>query len=114
MGPDQLCREAAMSRSQLYRLLEGEGGAAHYIQHRRLSESFAILCDTTNNLPIGVVAESLCFADASSFSRAFRREFGVSPSDVRAATLVGLPPPAASRYSVGGEVRSFGDCLHIL
>ena len=26
VGPDRLCREAATSRSQLYRLLEGEGG----------------------------------------------------------------------------------------
>ena len=26
LGPDKLCREAATSRSQLYRLLEGEGG----------------------------------------------------------------------------------------
>jgi AraC-like DNA-binding protein len=114
LGPDKLCREAAMSRSQLYRLLESEGGAAHYIQRRRLSESFAILCDTSNNLPIGVIAESLCFADASSFSRAFRREFGTSPSEVRDAALAGLPPPAAPRDSVGAEVRSFGDCLHIL
>jgi AraC-like DNA-binding protein len=113
LGPDKLCREAAMSRSQLYRLLEGEGGAAHYIQRLRLSESFAILCNTSNNLPIGVIAESLCFADASSFSRAFRREFGTSPSEVRAAVLVGLPPSAASRDSVGGEVRRFGDCLHL-
>jgi AraC-like DNA-binding protein len=113
LGPDKLCREAAMSRSQLYRLLEGEGGAAHYIQHQRLSESFAILCDTSNNLSIGAVAESLCFADASNFSRAFRREFGMSPSDVRAAALAGLPPAAVPRDPVGGEVRRFGDCLHV-
>jgi AraC-like DNA-binding protein len=113
LGPDKLCREAAMSRSQLYRLLEGEGGAAHYIQHQRLSESFAILCDTSNNLPIGLIAESLCFADASNFSRAFRREFGMSPSDVRAAALAGLPPAAVPRDPVGGEVRRFGDCLHV-
>jgi AraC-like DNA-binding protein len=114
LGPDRLCREAAMSRSQLYRLLEGEGGAAHYIRRLRLSESFAILCNTSNNLPIGAIAESLCFADASNFSRAFRREFGMTPSDVRAAALAGLPPATAPRDPGGGKVRGFGDCLHML
>jgi AraC-like DNA-binding protein len=91
--------------------LEGEGGAAHYIQHLRLSESFAILCDTSSNLPIGRIAESLCFADASSFSRAFRREFGTRPSDVRAAALVGLAPAPASRDLPGSGAHNFSDCL---
>jgi AraC-like DNA-binding protein len=92
LSPDMLCREAAISRSQLYRLLESEGGVAHYILRQRLSESFTMLSDITNALPIGTIAELLCFADASSFSRAFRREFGMSPSEVRSASLAGLPP----------------------
>jgi AraC-like DNA-binding protein len=93
LGPDKVCREAAMSRSQLYRVLEGEGGVAHYIQRRRLSESFALLCDASQNLQIGKIAEMLCFADASSFSRAFRQEFGVTPREVRVASLAGQTPP---------------------
>jgi len=111
LGPDKLCREAATSRSQLYRLLEGEGGVAHYIQRRRLSESFSMLCDTRNNLPIGRVAEMLCFADASAFSRAFRREFGLSPGDVRATANAGLAPTASAKRSLGPEARTFSDCL---
>jgi AraC-like DNA-binding protein len=111
LGPDKLCREAATSRSQLYRLLEGEGGVARYIQRRRLSESFAILCDTSNNFSIAVIAETLCFADASNFSRAFRREFGMSPSEVRTASLVGLAPAATSKVPAGSEPHSFADCL---
>jgi AraC-like DNA-binding protein len=95
LGPDKLCRETAMSRSQLYRVLESEGGVVHYIQRRRLSESFAILCDATNTYPIARIAEALCFADASSFTRAFRQEFGVTPSEVRVASLAGQAPVAA-------------------
>jgi AraC-like DNA-binding protein len=112
LGPEKLCREAATSRSQLYRLLEGEGGVAHYIQRRRLSESFSMMCDASNNLPIGKVAEILCFADASSFSRAFRREFGMSPSDVRAGTVGRLPSPAPLKNAA--EVHNFSECLHCL
>ena len=111
LGPDRLCREAATSRSQLYRLLEGEGGVARYIQRRRLSESFAILCDITNNFSIAAIAETLCFVDASNFSRAFRREFGMSPSEVRAASLVGLAPAATSMVPAGSEAHSFADYL---
>lgn len=112
LGPDKLCREAATSRSQLYRLLEGEGGVAHYIQRRRLSESFSMLCDPSNNLPIGKVAEILCFADGSSFSRAFRREFGMSPSDVRTGSIGHLPAPRPLKNTVG--VHDFSECLHRL
>jgi AraC-like DNA-binding protein len=112
LGPDRLCREAAMSRSQLYRLLEGEGGVAHYIQRQRLSESFRMLSDVTNNLSIGKVAEILCFADASSFSRAFRREFGMSPSDTRGSSLAGLTPsPPRPTRPAGPALTSFSDSL---
>ena len=106
LGPDKLCREAAMSRSQLYRVLESEGGVAHYIQRRRLSESFALLCDVSHNLPISKVAEMLCFSDASSFSRAFRQEFGVSPRDVRLASLAGQGPPPPKPAAAHGLAES--------
>jgi AraC-like DNA-binding protein len=110
LGPAKLCREAALSRSHLYRLLEGEGGVARYIQRRRLSESFALLADAANTLSIGSMAETLCFADASSFSRAFRREFGMSPSDVRASCAEGLRP-AASTVAGEHDINTFADCL---
>lgn len=111
LGPDKLCREAATSRSQLYRLLEGEGGVAHYIQRQRLSESFVMLSNVSNALPIGGIADALCFADASSFSRAFRREFGISPRDVRSASQAGLLPVPRLKEMAPMAVRCFADCL---
>lgn len=107
LGPDKLCRETAMSRSQLYRVLEGEGGVAHYIQRRRLSESFSILCDASNTYPIAKIAEALCFADALSFTRAFRQEFGVTPREVRAAGVAGQAPVAPKT-----DVHGLAECLH--
>jgi AraC-like DNA-binding protein len=82
-----------MSRSRLYRLLTNEGGVAHYIQRQTHSERCSMLCDVSKNFPIGKVAEMFWFADGSSFSRAFRRQFGMSPSDVRAASSTGPRPP---------------------
>jgi AraC-like DNA-binding protein len=111
LGPARLCREAAMSRSQLYRLLEHEGGAARFIQRQRLSESVAMLCNAGSNFRIAQVADLLCFADASSFSRAFRREFGMSPTDVREAASAGLPPIPPLKAKLGSGTRTFSDCL---
>ena len=111
LGTNMLCREVGMSRSQLYRLLEGEGGVSHYIQRQRLLESHAALSDPSNSQRITVIAEGLCFADASSFSRAFRQEFGESPTYVRAASLAGLPLRASPRTRTEADTRNFSDCL---
>lgn len=89
LSPVLLCRMAGMSRSQLYRLLEGEGGVARYIQKLRLEASHAALSDMHEDRSIAEVAEACGFHDPSAFSRAFRREFSASPSDVRAAAFAG-------------------------
>jgi AraC-like DNA-binding protein len=102
-----LCRELGMSRSSVYRLLEAEGGLARYIQHLRLSESFAQLSDPSNRKPIATIADELGLMDPSSFTRAFRRRFGISPTDAREAAQAGLIPSIAqthqgARNSIGG------------
>jgi len=90
LGPKSLCQLVGMSRSSLYRLFEDIGGVVRYIQLQRLLEAQAVLSDPRASQSISALAENLCFADASSFSRAFKREFGHSPSEVRSAALVGL------------------------
>jgi AraC-like DNA-binding protein len=92
LGPRLLCRHVGTSRSQLYRLLESEGGVARYIQRQRLLAAYAILSDPAADKPIATIAEEFCFADASGFSRAFRQEFDTSPSDLRAASRAGARP----------------------
>src|SRR6516165_12178350 len=87
LGPKNLGRLIGMSRSNLYRLFEGTGGVTRYIQRERLLEARAVLTDPTTTELISAIAEDLCFADASSFSRTFRREFGHSPGEVRSAAL---------------------------
>jgi AraC-like DNA-binding protein len=92
LGPRLLCRYVGTSRSQLYRLLESEGGVARYIQRQRLLAAYAILSDPSADKSIATIAEEFCFADASGFSRAFRQEFETSPSDLRAASRAGARP----------------------
>ncbi len=113
LGPDTLGRLVGVSRSQLYRLLGEAGGVARYIQRQRLVEAYRNLSDPKITTPIFAIAEDLCFEDASSFSRAFRREFDASPSEVRRATLAGLPPIVPPQRPAAAETRRFGDLLHV-
>jgi AraC-like DNA-binding protein len=111
LGPRTLSRLVGMSRSNLYRLFEDTGGVARYIQRERLLEGQAMLCDLARTESISAIAEDLCFADASSFSRTFKREFGYSPSEVRSAALAGLTPSAMPRTRALLDRADFGELL---
>jgi AraC-like DNA-binding protein len=110
LEPKTLSRLVGMSRSSLYRLFEDTGGVARYIQSQRLLEAHAVLSDPATTKSISAIAEDLCFADASSFSRVFRREFGDSPGEVRSAALAGRAQPATLRDQMRPEGADFG-CL---
>jgi AraC-like DNA-binding protein len=97
-----LCREIGMSRTQLYRLFQDDGGIARYVRQRRLMRAYADLADQSSAASITLIAASLCFEDASSFSRAFKQEFGLNPRDVRAAAAAGLSLPSRPRAAGSG------------
>jgi AraC-like DNA-binding protein len=82
---DYLCGRFGLSRSALYRLFEPEGGLAAYIQQRRLIRAYARLAapDVRHRRIIDIALESQ-FASDATFARAFRRQFGVTPREVRA------------------------------
>ncbi|WP_349436958.1 helix-turn-helix domain-containing protein [Pararhizobium sp. A13] len=110
LGVTSLQRELGISRSRLYRLFEPYGGVVHYIQHRRLLDAHAALADPADRRRILDIGEERGFADGAEFSRAFRREFGYSPSEVRAAGRRDLP----SRPDSGLETVAPGDRLGAL
>lgn len=107
LGPKSLCRDVGISRSRLYRLLEGQGGVARYIQRQRLDACYADLANPADTRPIAVIAECYGFSDPSSFSRAFRREFSLTPSDVRN----GLGKTASQRKAHGCAPASLREHL---
>lgn len=107
LRPGMLCRVLGISRSQLYRLFERTGGVVRYIQRQRLRRICALLSDPANQRSIAAIAGDFCFEDASSFSRAFRQEFGYSASDVRSAAKAGIPLIATLRMEA--EAVRFAD-----
>jgi AraC-like DNA-binding protein len=89
-GPEQLARLMAMSRSKLYRLFEGTDGVARFINRERLREAYRRLGSSCGSRSIHVVGNEVGFTDHSTFSRAFRREFGCSPTEARERGLAEL------------------------
>lgn len=96
LGPARLCLMGGISRSTLYRLFEPLGGVARYIHRERLAQAYRLLSDPGERRSIAEIAEATGFFEPSTFSRAFRREFGTTPRDLRMAMLVGQLP-ATSR-----------------
>jgi AraC-like DNA-binding protein len=107
----KLCREVGTSRTQLYRLFHDDGGVARYIRHRRLLRGYADLSETTNLVSINAIANSLCFEDASSFSRSFKQEFGLNPREVRAAALAGQIPRVRHIAPASAVPVTLRECL---
>lgn len=104
LGPERLCKLAGVSRSQLYRLFEPFGGVARYIQGERLRQAHQALSDPSSTRDIIKIAEDFGFFDPSAFSRAFRREFEYSPSQLRQMAQSGWVA-APIRRDVGQQSR---------
>ena len=83
-GPDRLRGELGISRAHLYRLFEPFGGVLRYIQRRRLLEAHLALTDPNDHRRVAEVAKVSGFARRSDFGRAFKHEFGYTPTELRA------------------------------
>ncbi|MBE7247442.1 helix-turn-helix domain-containing protein [Methylobacterium mesophilicum SR1.6/6] len=82
---DALAKTLGMSRSQLYRLFEPEGGVAHYLARQRLAAVRAALDEPLERRSIGEIGEAFGFGSSAVLSRAFRQAYGLSPRDYRAS-----------------------------
>lgn len=92
LTPDLLCREIGVSRSGLYRIFEPVGGVSAYIRRARLRKTRDALADSADRRPISIIAEQWGFVDPSTYSRMFKKEFGISPKEARAAGEPGVQP----------------------
>jgi AraC-like DNA-binding protein len=113
-GPSQLARHLAMSRSKLYRLLDGDGGVAHFINRERLRKAWRSLTTPGDALSVSAIADLVGFRDHSTFSRAFRREYGCTPTEVRGRALLAhlsMSPPAGDQLAVDARPALNLDCV---
>lgn len=82
-GVAELAETLPMHRSSLSRKLSELIGLSpsELIEDMRMEEAMQLL--TVSDIPIGQVANEVGFTELSNFSRAFKRHFGESPSNVR-------------------------------
>lgn len=113
LSPAELCKRFRISRSQLYRIFEPLGGVANYIQARRLDRAFAQLRDPLHrNRKVFEIAFNVGFSSMAHFSGAFRRQFGMSPTELRAGVLAG--PPVAKILAPARSEAGYEDWLRDL
>jgi AraC-like DNA-binding protein len=91
LTPDSLCRLVGISRSRLYRLFEPVGGVVRDIQRERLRQAHRAIADPGDGRTIQEISEELGFLEPTTFSRAFRREFGYAPGALRRVPPVAQP-----------------------
>lgn len=93
LSPEMLTQRLHVSRSSLYKLGAPAGGISALIRERRLQKAHEALRRAPPPSSIQSVAFATGFRSEAQFSRAFRRRFGLSPSEARAQ---------ARRHAEGG------------
>lgn len=85
-----------MSKYYFHRLFSAMMGCSlnNYILSRRLNASLPFI--QTDNLPLTDIAYMLNFGTQSSFTRAFKRQYGTAPSSLRVKNLNILQSPVPS------------------
>ena len=80
---DALCRRFFISKSSLYKAFSELYGCTvkEFITNTRISAAADLLANT--NTPITVIAEKIGYENYSCFCKAFKKHFGISPSEYR-------------------------------
>lgn len=111
LDADQLAQQLGVARSKLYRAFEDQGGVMNFVRGRRLRLAAEFLTHKDfKHLRINEVAWRSGFGNATTFTRAFREHFGVSPRDYRAQSVT-LQTASHVETALSG---SYGSWLHRL
>jgi len=85
LTPASLAAQLCVSLRQLYRAFDGTESPAARIRHRRLELAADILAAPGTPPSVDKIAAQCGFVSAEYFSRAFRRQYGLSPRAYRTA-----------------------------
>lgn len=93
LSADSIAKEFSTSRATVYRDIETFGGLKRYILRRRLEEACKeLVFGRAERGAVAAAAQRWHFSSMSHFSREFKRQFGVPPSDAVNTALFRLAP----------------------
>ena len=97
LSPATVAAQLNISLRQLYRAFDGTESPAARIRRRRLEHAAELLAARAAPAHVDKIAQQCGFLSAEYFSRAFRREFGLSPRAYRSThrDRPAATPPAA-------------------
>lgn len=110
LDPDHLARRFNISRAALYRLFSQNDGVANYIRERRLRHAFRQLM-SPGHATIATVGFACGFQSPSSFIRAFKARYGLTPGETfEAAQLREIGAVEAGDNIESSILRSWLEC----
>lgn len=113
LSADSICRAFSLSRTQLYRVTEPLGGIMNHIREQRLKKSYADLRDPALvHLSVSDTLYRWGFNDPGTFTRSFKKRFGMLPKDVKNLPLTQQSEKALSDSIITGD--GFDDWIRTL
>jgi len=115
LSAEFICARSGWSRATVYRLFKAEGGLARYIRRCHLQRAYQELLSGRPHRRLIDLAVAHQFASEATFSRAFRRAFGVPPGRARelaagargaGVTRAGAAVPPGAADATGGAVAA--------
>ena len=83
LGPDLIAKHLGVSRASLFRICQPIGGVMALVRTRRLLVARRMLNNMSTSRSVKSIAYALGFSDQSSFNRAYKQQFGFSPTETR-------------------------------
>jgi len=103
---ENLCDRLGISRASLYRMFKEEGGLAGYVQDRRLHFAMRrLIAPEGPKTRLLDLALNLHFSSDSTFTRAFRRKFSLTPREMREKSQAWLRDDGRSTPLAGAMHR---------
>lgn len=82
LSSDAVLEFLNVSRRRLHDIFEQTGGVQKYIREQRLKAAYREIIFSSGKRSVLSVAEEYCFSSGANFSRAFKYQFGMTPSDL--------------------------------
>lgn len=115
LTPDDACKSLGLSRATLYRMMDELGGFHNTVKKVRLSGARKDLASLPRrNGAIAKVSSKWGFYDPAHFSRLFKDEFGLKPSDVLGERLEPENGATTNGVRPDGEMRSIRQLSQLL